>query len=251
MAKKKGRRTGGKTQVQGIWLWVVVIVVALGVLFMLARTLSSSVVEVPPTPILATANPDLTAITRMLGDIEQDTAGSAFLPEKVRSQSGRVDSIIGERDWPEAIKLLRKLLKETPSDRTDALSALHACLGFCYHQSSSPDRALNEFRRALDWAGPDAPEFRSRMAFYAGYLFQRRGFADSAEAYYVTARHLTSDPFNPLLPALLNNLGAAREALQDTSRALEYYIATARLIDTTADTRSARILKDNIRRLTR
>ena len=242
MAKhKKSRPSKSKFQISGTFLWITVGVVVIVVLFMLARILSTSTMDVAPIPILATADPDLISLTRMLGDVELDTAATP-------TRLAEVGPMIAERNWNGALGILRKKLKHAPAG---SAGLIHAYIGYCYNQSTRPDWALKEFRKALETTDSNPAELNTRMAFYAAYLFQSHGYADSAEAYYIKARHMIPDSANILLPQLLNNLGLAHEALADTGRAIEYYLAASRYIDTTEHTRPARTLRDNIRRLNR
>jgi tetratricopeptide (TPR) repeat protein len=247
VAKHRKREKPGwrKRQIPGIWMWVVIGVVVLASLYFLARTLSHVTTEPPPVPVLATAKEDLVSLTRMLGDIEQDTTGLGLLPEQVRTQLRVVDSLAVERNWQETVNNLRRLLKSAAPDKA---AALHAYLGFCYYQAASPDRSLYEYRKAL--LASDSTALAGRTAFDIGYLFQSRGLADSAEQYYAAARAVLPDS-SPLRAAVLNNLGVLSEKTRDTARAREYYVAAAELTDTALDTRPARTLRDNLRRVTR
>lgn len=243
--RSKNRRKGGK--VQGFWLWIVVGIVAVVALFMLARTLATSTGYVPPTPMLSLASRDLAMVTRMLGNIERDTALVPGLPDEVRTRFKGVDSVIAEGNWPEAIRLIRGLNKSVPEDN---LEVYHDYLGFCFYKSASPDFALAEFRSALRTAGRD-PELEARIAFCIGYLFQSRGFADSALVMYARAQQALGEraAAEPIAPALFNNHGLAREASGDTAEAIELYSTAAMLLDTTGTDRASRTLRDNIRRL--
>ncbi len=247
MAKKnrdRRKKSSGGFTLSGPWPWVVGGAVVLLLLFFLARTLSTTVSEVAPTPILATANPDLTAMTRMMGDISLDTTRTAGLPDEVLTQFARVDSMMAERSWYDAIEALGRLQKSVPEDKVDVV---HDYIGYCQHQAANPDRALREFRKALDAAGNDTT--RARMAFCIGYLFQSRGYADSAFAFYDLARHAAPPGSTDVSrPALLNNLGVARETLGDTTAAFGFYREAAALLDTSGADRSARTLRDNLRR---
>ena len=242
---KSHKKKGGK--VQGFWLWIVGGIVVVVALFMLARTLATSTGHVPPTPMLSIANRDLAVVTRMLGDIERDTAAKSGLPDKVRTRFEEADSVITEGNWPEAIKLIRSLNKSVPEDNLDVY---HDYLGFCFYRSAHPDYALAEFRSALGTAGTD-PEPEARMAFCIGYLFQSRGYADSALVMYDLARQVLGEELTTVsfAPALFNNHGLAREATGDTAGAIELYSMAAALLDTTGPDRTSRTLRDNIRRL--
>lgn len=241
------RRTGAKkkSDFPGWVLWVVVGVVVLFALFMLTRTLATSADPNVIIPYLSVNDRDLTALTRMMGEVTPDTARSD-LPEELLPRFRQVDSLLLEYNWPAAIERLRGLVKPMPGDR---VAVVHELLGFCYHRSSSPDRALNEFRLELAAAPGDSTR-RFRASFCAGYLFQSRGLADSALVFYRQARRFApDDTAEALVPALLNNLGLAQEALGDTAAALASYREAAALLDTATDSRAARVLRDNLRRL--
>ncbi|MEO0081914.1 MAG: hypothetical protein ABIL25_06440 [candidate division WOR-3 bacterium] len=314
MGKNRKMKLGqSRREMPGFWLWIVTGLVVLFLLFMLARTLSHTAVEPAPIPLLATAQQDLVSLTRMLGEIEPDTFGFGSLPAEICCRLKPTDSLIAEQNWPEAIAELHRCLKRVP-DRY--VSAVHACLGFCYYHSASLDRSLAEFRKAFqlgalprasvvsplqhlspplshttslqkeedvkvgasgvtsdsghrtssaqtaDSGTSGTPHFelaaddstgrglRARAAFAIAYLFQSRGFPDSAEYYYFAARALLPDS-SPLLAAVLNNIGVIRETRGDTTGARKHYAAAAVFCDTVANTPSARTLRDNLRRLTR
>lgn len=247
MARKRSanRRAKPKSEFPGWVLWVVVGVVVVFALFMLARTLTSSTSTNVIIPYLSASDRDLTALTRMMGEILPETA-QPDLPEELLPRFRQVDSLLTERNWPAAIERLRGLVKPTPEDK---VAVVHELLGFCYHQSASPDRALNEFRLELAAAPGDSTR-QFRAAFCAGYLFQSRGMADSALVLYQQARRFApGDTAEALVPALLNNLGLAQETLGDTAAALAAYVEAAALVDTGSDSRAARVLRDNLRRL--
>ena len=250
MARKKSsqRKKGkGGFHPPGYMLWIVIGVVAVGLIVFLSQLLSRATPPEPLIPVLATANPDLTTMTRMLGDIERDTTAVLGMPGETEEGFRVVDSLIAERNFPDAIERLRKLRKTVPEDK---VSVVHDYLGFCYARSASPDRALREFRDVMDEADPESATEQYRAAFCAGYLFQSRGFADSALAFYGHAKHHAApDTADKMYPALLNNLALSLETSGDTAAALAAYQEAARYVDTTADERRARVLRDNLRRL--
>lgn len=244
--KDRGRRPRpGNTW----YLWIVVAVVVLAGLFMLARTLSIAPPAAVIIPVLASAKPDLETMTRMLGDIDIDPTLAAGMPGDLSDRFRAVDSLIAIHDWPAALELLRRL----PRPTTGASKAvIEEYAGYCQYRSASPDRALHSFRQAMaaDSSLNAARQFR--LAFAAGYLFQSHGYADSALAMYSSvSRFASTDLVAPLRPALVNNLALAHEATGDTARAFELYAEAAALVDTTADTPSARVVRDNLRRLVR
>ncbi|MFO7638803.1 MAG: hypothetical protein R6X14_05840 [bacterium] len=259
MAKTRKNNRGGSSAprrrrvksggISSWYLWIVVGVLILAGLFMLARTLSTA----PPTkailPVLASNRPDLEALTRMVGDIELDSGIAAGLTEELRERYVTVDSLIGLGDWPAALERLPKLPRR-PAGEEAAVREEYA--GVCHYRAVRPDHALNSLREA---AAADSGRDRARqfrLAFAIGYLFQSRGFPDSALAPYATARFFApADSLDRRLPAVLNNLALAHELTGDTAAALELYDAVTALVDTSVDTRSARVVRDNLRRLAR
>ncbi|MFO7675435.1 MAG: hypothetical protein R6X12_03855 [bacterium] len=223
-----------------------VAVVVLGGLFMLARTLSTAPPPAVIIPVLSSASPDLEAITRMIGDIELPAAGQR--PQGLVA----VDSLLTVRDWPAALERLARMLK--PAHGATA-AVLHEYVGFCHYHSGSLDRALHSFRQALAADSGHAANRQTRLGFAIGYLFQSRGFADSAlESYSAARANLAAtvlDDVDPLLLALYNNLALAHEVTGDTAGALAFYASAAELVDTTADAPSSRTVRDNLRRLAR
>ncbi len=250
MAKrgKSRKKPGSGFQVRGAYLWIIGGVVVVAFLFMLTRTLSTAVDRTVMIPILSNAGSSLTTLTRTMGDVEPPVFDRAALPDKMHEGLKQVDSLVAERDWLEAGELLRKLVKPASPDNA---GPIHGYLGFCYHKAAGPDRALAEFRTALDESESEDVELRSQLAFCAGYLFQNYRYPDSALVYYATARSLLRDSTAALLPALLNNIGLANETLGDTAAAIDYYRDAAGLIDTSASDREARTLRDNLRHLAR
>jgi tetratricopeptide (TPR) repeat protein len=248
-SRKNRSKRQKKSDLPSWMLWVIGGIVALVMLFILARNISTAPPRAVIIPVLSSANPDLETRTRMLGDVELDRAPVAGMSEENRARFAEIDSLIELRDWPAALNLLPGMLNAVAPDR---VTVVHDYLGFCYHQAARPDHALFEFREGMNLAGSDRPDLQYRLAFCAAYLFQGRGLADSALAFYNLARHyIPADSADPLLPALLNNYGLAQEATGDTVGALAHYLDAARLVDTTADTRDARVVRDNIRRLSR
>ncbi len=233
--KKPKRRS---TALSGIWLWVTVAVVVIAALYMLARTLATTTQDVPPTPFLSIAQRDLALTTRLLGDVTVP-AGQPGVP-------AGVDSLIAGRLWEEAVARIRKQLK---GNRPGA-PATRMRLGLCLYNASSPDRALREFRLVLADSSAD-PLTLGRAAFNAAYLFQSRGFADSALGYYRRAEEASADSADALLPALFNNTGVAFLSVADSAAALERFLRATAHLDTAADNADARILRDNLRRLAR
>lgn len=244
--KKKPATKSLTTRLRPVYPWIIGGAVGIAALAWLALILSRATPEVPPAPVLVSAKTDLKLLTRMLGDVTLDTGATAAIPEKLGPEFARVKTATAQRDWQQAAGLLKKLL---PRLSGQAVMLAHDWRGFCFYQAASPDLALAEFRQALS-AETDAG-LAARAGFNIGYLFQSRGFSDSAADYYAAAQPLVARAAPELLPELLNNLGLARERLADSSRALDSYLAAAQFIDTAADDPSSRVLRDNVRRLKR
>jgi len=228
--------------------------VVLVALYGLARTLSTTPPSAVILPILASNSQDLEALTRMVGDIELDSSPTENLPEELAGRLASVDSLIALGEWHPALDRLRRL-RRPPEGSAKAVIEEYA--GFCHYRSVRPDHALHSFREAMAADSGRDRERQFRLAFAAGYLFQSRGFADSALALYSTARYYApAPPEEPdsapgILAALLNNFGLARETTGDTAAALELYRSAAAMVDTSVDDPGARTVRDNLRRLSR
>lgn len=246
MARRKRRKSaGGGFQIRGVYLWIVGGVVVLGLLFVLTRNLATPTDDAPLFPVLANARTELGTLTRMLGEVRLSPEATATL--STVDGIADVDSLLRERNWPEAAERLRRISRSSAADR---LPAVRYYLGYCYSQSASPDRALREFRSVTGNTAAAGSVLRCDAAFSAGYLFQSRGFADSALILYTAAHRLTPDTAQDERVAWLNNNRAlALEMTGDTAAARACYLAAAVTIDTSADTRESRVLRDNLRQL--
>jgi len=90
-----------------------------------------------------------------------------------------------------------------------------------------------------------------QSAFSVAYLFQGRGFQDSAVSYYGRARQSLGDTPDPLRLSVLNNIGVAQTAIKDTAAARAAFDEALTLVDPTTDTRSANLVQENLGRLAR
>lgn len=239
-------RTSG---ISPLYLWIIVGVLVLAGLLMLARTLSTAPPREVILPVLSSNPLDIEALTDMVGEIELDTVLSEGLDEELKERFRAVDSLIALNDWHEALERLRRMPR---TDDGESNAIIEEYNGFCLYRAIRPDHALNSFRKAAAADSGRDPDRQIRLAFAAGYLFQSRGFADSALTVYGTAlRFVPADEPVPLSAALYNNLALAYEATGDTAAAVPFYRAAAGLVDTTADTPSARTVRDNLRRTAR
>ena len=258
MAKsQKGSRSSGSARprkrrlrsdgVSAWYLWVIVGVLVLVGLFMLARIMSTAPPREVILPLLASNPLAIATLTAMVGDIELDSGLTDHLPEELRARLRPVDSLIALGNWPEALEHLRKLPR---TDDGETSAVIEEYTGYCLYRSVRPDHALHSFRRARAADSSRDRGRQLRLAFAAGYLFQARGFADSALIAYADARRQApTDSLDSRLPAVLNNLALAYETTGDTGAAFQLYESVAALVDTNADSPSARVVRDNLRRL--
>lgn len=228
--------------------WAVVAVVGGFMIFFLIRSITSRTDDAPPLPLLSGATADLTSMTRTIGDIEIDSATRALFPSDIGLRLTSADSLVREGKWPEASSHLRGLLRS--ANGGDA-AAIRAYLGYCYYRSASPDYALAQFRNSFLLADSALPSLTPWLAFSIGYLFQSRGFADSAIGWYEAAHRSPPTGRPALLAAVVNNLGVACEILGDTARAVEMYAQAEAGTDTTENGRSTRTIRDNLARVRR
>jgi tetratricopeptide (TPR) repeat protein len=239
--KPKHEKKGGFRLPAGVTTWLVVGVVGVAVGYLLISSLSRPPASRAPIPFLSTVNQDLVSITRMLGDVAFDSDFRAVVPEDT-ARFGVVDSLIAERKFPDALRRLQAFARNPEPGLTGPLNAY---LGLVWHYSSSPDRSLAAFRLVAD---SSTGALAGWAAFAAGWLFQGRGYQDSAVAWYERALALL-DSVSPVRPMAENNLGVAWETLKDVEQARAHLLAAAAVIDTADTSRPARTLRDNLRRL--
>jgi tetratricopeptide (TPR) repeat protein len=142
---------------------------------------------------------------------------------------------------------LTRMLGDVTLDSTTR-SLLGAAMAFCHFEADNPDRSLQYFRKSLA-AGP-AAGIASRIEFSMGWMFQSRGYQDSAIAYYSRVRANLPDSVRLLRAYAANNAGAAYEVLEDTAAAGEALRDAAALLDTVAYPKEARLVQENLSRLT-
>ncbi len=231
--------------------WGVLGLVAVGVLLVLSRSLCRPPAEPGPVPVLSRTETDLAAVTRLLGDVSLDSATLALFPAEIKLRLTTAETLAAQGRWHDAVTQTRRLIKNAQPAEA---AALHGFAGYCYNQAASPDWALREFRLGFDAAVTGASELSPWLAFSIGFLFQSHGFADSCVPYYQKALNSLPQPgtaaTGPNWSSLLaNNLGVAYQVLKDSTHALESFRLALSLVDTVADPRSARVVKDNLARL--
>lgn len=242
LRQKTEKKKGGLRIPAKYTTWLVVGVVGAVVAYLLVSSLSRPPAKPGPVPLLSTVSQDLVSITRMLGDVALDSTFQASLPPDAAPEFATVDSLLRQRSFDGALRRLQAIGRK----RAPGLAGpLHAYLGLTRHYSGNPDHALEAFRTAADSAeGALAPW----AEFAAGYLFQSRGFQDSAIAWYGRAL-ARLDSLSPLAPVVQNNVGVAWETLKDIDQARTHLEAAVALFDTLDTTRAARVVRDNLRRL--
>jgi tetratricopeptide (TPR) repeat protein len=239
---KQGRFRLSSSLVQ----WVVVAAVAAVMLFLLVRSLVNRPTDSPPIPLLAAAKTDLTTVTRMLGDIELDSAARALFPEELRGQLAEADTLSAQGRWTDAVSSLYRMVRRPHASE---VAAARAYLGYCYYRAASPDHALLHLRMSLVLADTALPGLVPWLLFSIGYLFEAHGFHDSALVY--SGRHAAQSHEVSQLSriAVLNNMGVSREAEGDRAAAAVLYSRAAELLDSTADERPRRTVIDNLARV--
>jgi tetratricopeptide (TPR) repeat protein len=228
--------------------WGIVVVVVIAVLFILARALSRSPGEPAPIPLLSSARTDLVSLTRMLGEVGLDSATRSLFPAELQPALGGVDTLVSQHKWYEAIGQLDRLLKKAKADEAPALRGY---MGSCFYQAASLDRALQQFRKGLAKAESTGSPLVPWLAFCSAYLYQSRGYQDSAIAYHSLCIKALGSESGPLLISALNDMAAAREALSDTAGAGTAYREAAALVDSAADPKTAELVRENLRRIGR
>jgi tetratricopeptide (TPR) repeat protein len=237
--------------------WGIVGVVAVILIVLVVGALTRPPAEPAPVPLLAHAQNDLIAMTRMLGDVTLDSSTHAVLRRQLGASLAGPDSLFAQRRWYDALTALTKMLKGATRPESAAIQTYTA---FCQYEADNPDRALRSFRKSLS-SSPAG--IAPRLQFSVGWMFQSRGFQDSAVAYYsrvrlpegqneAQAEHEAAPDSPRLLRAeAANNAGVAYEALKDTAAAKEALREAAALLDTAAYPKPARTIRENLARLTR
>jgi tetratricopeptide (TPR) repeat protein len=225
--------------------WGIVGVVAVVLLVLVVQALSRPPAEPPPAPLLAHAENDLISLTRMLGDVELNSTTRSLLGGSLETRLAGPDSLFAQRRWPDALASLTKMLKTATQPESATITAYMA---FCHFEADNPDRSLQYFRKSL--AADPAAGIASRIEFSMGWMFQSRGYQDSAIAYYSRVRANLPDSVRLLRAYAANNAGAAYEVLKDTAAAGEALREAAALLDTVAYPKEARLVQENLSRLT-
>ena len=227
--------------------WGIVAVVAVVLIVLVVGALSRPPAEPAPIPILTNARKDLISVTRMLGDVMLDSSTRALLPIGMNARLAGPDSLFAERRWYDALTALNKVLKGATRPES---AAVRAYMAFCDHEADNLDRALQHFRKSLA-ADSNPNGIAPRVAFDIGWMFQSRGYQDSAVVYYARARRILPDSSRLLRAAAANNAGAAYEVLKDTAAAGVAYREADALLDTISFPKESKTVRDNLARLAR
>ncbi len=225
--------------------WGIVGIVAVVLIYMVGRTLLRSPGEPAPIPMLSTAKTDLISLTRMLGDVTLDSSTRALFPHELNSRLAGPDSLVAQRRWYDAVNTLYPMLKKATLPES---AALHAYMGFCEREAANLDRSLQSFRKSL--AADSSPvRLAPWVAFNIGFLFQERGYQDSAVAYYSRARRVLPDSAVLLKASAANNAGVAYEVLKDTAAAAAALGQASALLDSIAYPKESRTIRENLMRV--
>jgi tetratricopeptide (TPR) repeat protein len=202
--------------------------------------------EPAPLPLLSTARNDLISLTRMLGDVVPDSSTRALFPSSLSARLAGPDSLFAQRRWYDALAALNRMLKGVSRPES---AALYAYMGFCDYEAGNMDRALGSFRKSL--VKDSSPNgLAPRIQFSIGWLFQSRGYQDSAIAHYARARSILADSAYLLSAEAANNAGVAYEVLKDSTSAKAAFNEAAAMLDTIAYSREAKAVRENLARLT-
>ncbi|MBM3331221.1 hypothetical protein FJY68_05125 [candidate division WOR-3 bacterium] len=226
--------------------WVIVGVVAVVLVVLVVGALTRPPGEPAPIPMLSNSRDDLISITRMLGDVTLDSSIHATFTDKLGPKLVGPDSFFGRRQWYEALTALNALLKG--ATRSESAS-IRAYMAFCDYEADNLDRSLQHFRRSLA-ADPGPSGIAARLRFTIGWLFQSRGYQDSAVAYYSGARRDLPDSVRLLRASAANNAGVAYEVMKDTAAAGAALREAAALVDSVAYPKEVKTIRENLERLT-
>lgn len=226
--------------------WGIVGVVAVVLVVLVVGALSRPPTEPAPIPLLSNAPKDLISVTRMLGDVTLDSSTRALLPDEMNARLAGPDSLFAERRWYDALTALSKMLKGATRPES---AAIRAYMAFCDYEAENLDRSLQHLRKSLA-ADSNPAGIAPRIAFYMGWMFQSRGYQDSAVVCYSRARRMLPDSARLLRAAAANNAGAAYEVLQDTAAAGDAYREALALLDTIGYPKESKTIRENLSRLT-
>jgi len=224
--------------------WGIVGVVVVVLIVLVVGALSRPPAEPAPVPLLANAQNDLISMTRMIGDVTLDSSTRALFPGELNARLAGPDSLFAQRHWYEALTALGKMLKGATRPES---AAIHAYMAFCDYEAGNLDRSLRYFREALA-ADSSTSGLAPRLAFSMGWMFQSRGYQDSAVAYYSRVRRVLPDSARLLKAQAANNAGAAYEVLKDTAAAGNAYREATALLDTIAYPKEAKKVRENLTR---
>jgi tetratricopeptide (TPR) repeat protein len=225
--------------------WVIVGVVVVVIVFLVVGALTRPPAEPAPIPMLSSAKPDLISVTRMLGDVRLDSSTRALFPAELSARLVGPDSLYAQRRWYDALGALNKLLARATRPES---AAIRAYMAFCWYDADNLDRSLQSFQRSLaEDSNPTG--IAPRLAFAVGWMFQSRGYQDSAVAYYARVRRALPDSVRLLKASAANNAGAAYEVLKDAPSAAAAYNEAAALLDTIAFPKESKTIRENQSRL--
>lgn len=247
VAKQK-RTPARKNRVRNqVLQWGIVGIVAAVILFLAISALVRPAAEPAPAPFLSSSQEDVIGLTRMLGDVGMDSSIRARFPAELEPKLKGADTLFEQRRWYDALNALQKLLgKATPAESV----AINAYMAVGFTRAASEDRAVVSFRKVLA-KDPTPAGFGPWAAFNIGFLFQSRGYPDSAAAYYARARDMLSASTGFLRAASLNNLGAALENLKDANGAMSAYAEATAYVDTLTGQKDLKTIRENLARVQR
>jgi tetratricopeptide (TPR) repeat protein len=225
--------------------WGIVGVVAVVLVVLVVGALSRPPAEPAPIPILSTAKIDLISVTRMLGDVTLDSGTRALFPGELGVKLAGPDSLFAQRRWYDALTALNRMLSGATRPES---AAIRAYMAFCDYEADNLDRSLQHFRKSLA-ADPNPNGLAPRLAFAMGWMFQSRGYQDSAVAYYTRALQALPDSARLLKASAANNAGAAYEVLKDTAEAGGAYREAATLLNTITYPKESKTIRENLARL--
>jgi tetratricopeptide (TPR) repeat protein len=229
----------------GVVQWVIVGVVVVVLVVLVVGALSRPPAEPAPIPMLSSAKTDLISVTRMLGDVTLDSSTRALFPEEMDARLVGPDSLFAQRRWYDALASLTRILNRATRPES---AAIRAYMGFCDFEADNLDRSLQSFRKSL--AADTSPTgIAPRIQFSVGWMFQNRGYQDSAIAYYSRARRVLADTAHLLRAEAANNAGVAYEVLKDTSAAAGMYREAAASLDTIVYPKESKTIRENLARL--
>ena len=227
--------------------WGIVGIVVVVLVVLVVGALSRPAAEPTPIPLLSTARTDLISVTRMLGDVMLDSSTHSWLQEELGARLAGPDSLFAQRRWYDALTALNKMFKGATRSES---AAIRAYMGFCDHEADNLDRSLQAFRKSLAHDSR-RPGIDPRLQFSIAWMFQSRGYQDSAIAYYALARRDAPDSARLLKAEAANNAGVAYEVIKDTSAAGNAYREAAALLDTSEYPKESKTIRENLARLAR